>query len=159
MRARVRTGFTLIELMVVIAVIALLAALTTGVYVAVKKNSARNAVRGELTLLASAIEIYQARKNCLPIATLHDGAADPDGAYENFEVIRQVNGIMSGPPLLKVPDDRRNAAGSFTDRWGTPFRVLFFKVKPTDKKPKRFEVYSCGPNRKWESGAADDIGQ
>jgi len=63
---RTRSAFTLIELMVVIGVITVLAALTFPAVKKVKENATRRKVKAELQQIAVAIESYKARYNTYP---------------------------------------------------------------------------------------------
>ncbi len=150
-------GFTLIELMVVIAVIGVLAALTVTAAMRVRITMRIRGARADGQRLAQAIEAYQALRNFLPVQLAYDAETDADADYENCDIIKQVNGIMSRDPLLKLERRELNAAGSFKDPWGRPFRVVMWKDKPTDQFFKYFEVYSCGMNRKWDMGNEDDL--
>lgn len=61
-----RSGFTLIELMVVIGIITVLAALTFPAVKKVKENVTRRKVKAELQQIAVAIDSYKARYNTYP---------------------------------------------------------------------------------------------
>jgi prepilin-type N-terminal cleavage/methylation domain-containing protein len=155
-RSRSR-GFTLVELLVVITVIALLAALTISAAMKVRITMRVRVARGSASRMGQAVEAYQALMNFLPVHTLYDPEADADDYYQNYEIINQLNGVMSRDPLLKLEEEEMNEKGSFKDPWGKPFRVVMWKERPTDQVYKYFQVYSCGQNAKWEFGNGDDV--
>jgi type II secretory pathway pseudopilin PulG len=170
--------------MVVIAVIGILAALTVTAAMKVRSTMRVRGARADAQRLAQALEAYQALRNFLPVHNFYNANTDGDLVYENCDVIRQINGIMSRDPLLKLERRELSAAGSFKDPWGRPFRIVMWKDgepftdldqngdwdsgEPyTDQNSngkwdgdqffKYFEVYSCGENAKWEMGAGDDL--
>jgi len=150
-------GFTLVEMIVVIAVIAILATISVSVAMRVRVYMREREARGSAGRLAQAIEAYQAQTNFLPAHNIYDPETDADEDYQNYEIISQLNGIMSRDPLMKLESEERNEYGSFKDPWGRAFRVLMWKEKPSDALFKYFQVYSCGQNARWEMGTGDDL--
>jgi prepilin-type N-terminal cleavage/methylation domain-containing protein len=65
-RPQSRSGFTLVELLVVIAVIAILASLIFPITAAVNKNKIRSRTQSELAQLETAIESYKAKLGFYP---------------------------------------------------------------------------------------------
>jgi type IV pilus assembly protein PilE len=62
-RIRVRDGFTLIELMIVVAIIAIIAAIAIPSYVGIQKRAARSEAKANLEAIALALEGYMAENN------------------------------------------------------------------------------------------------
>jgi hypothetical protein len=62
---------------------------------------------------------------------------------------------MNRDPFLELAASETNTLGSFKDPWKRPYRVVMWKDQPTDALNKYFQVYSCGPNTKWEHGKND----
>jgi type II secretory pathway pseudopilin PulG len=146
-----------VELLVVIAVISILAALTVTAAMKVRQTMRVRVARGSASRLAQSIEAYQTLMNFLPVHTIYDPEADADDVYQNFEIIDQLNGVMSRDPLIKLEEEEKNEYGSFKDSWGRAYRVVMWKERPEDAHYKYFRVYSCGQNAKWEMGAGDDL--
>jgi type IV pilus assembly protein PilE len=78
MRARVATvgGFTLIELMIVVAVIAILAAIVLPSFQNSIRKARRTDARGALTTVAQLLERYNTEKNTYVGASLGNAATD-----------------------------------------------------------------------------------
>lgn len=157
-----RRGFTLIELIVVIALITILATLTVSAVFKVKEQSRIKAARSGAARLAQAVEAYQVQVGYLPThfgkigATLYsfDPENNPDASYENWPVITQINGVMSRDQLFRLAASELNGLGSFKDPWGRPYRVVMWREAGATYD-KFFQVYSCGSNMKWEHGVSD----
>ena len=66
MKRAKRSGFTLVELLTVIAIIALLAALILGLAANAQKSAARNKAEAEITQLQSYVTDYQMRYGQVP---------------------------------------------------------------------------------------------
>ena len=66
MKRSVRAGFTLVEVLTVIAIIALLAALILGLAANAQKSAARNKAEAEITQLQSYVTDYQMRSGQVP---------------------------------------------------------------------------------------------
>ena len=147
-----RRGFTLVELMVVITVIGILAALTVSAAFQVRYSMRIRTARASAGRMAQAIETYKALQGFLP-AGAH---LTYEAGYENDDVIQQLNGVMNRPELFKLGGSELNAAGSFKDPWGEPFRLVLWKESDDDAVCRFFQVYSCGPNCTWEGGRGQD---
>ena len=157
-----RLGFTLIELIVVIAIIIILATLTVSAVFKAKETSRLKAARAGAARLAQAVEAYQVQVGYLPTHFGKIGAAlysfdpenDADTKYENWPVLQQINGVMNRDQLFRVAAGELNAAGSFKDPWGRPYRVVMWREAGATYD-KFFQVYSDGSNMKWEHGVND----
>jgi hypothetical protein len=123
----------------------------------VRKTMRIREARASASRLAQALEAYQAQMNLLPVHKVYDAESDADGFYQNSEIIAQLNGIMRRDPLMMLEEEERNEYGSYKDPWGRPFRVIMWKALPGDAYYRYFQIYSCGPNAKWELGAEDDL--
>jgi prepilin-type N-terminal cleavage/methylation domain-containing protein len=74
------TAFTLIEILVVISIIALLAALVVYILPAAKEKSVRSRIKTELAGLETAINSYQQKRGFYPPDNTNNGALQPDPA-------------------------------------------------------------------------------
>ena len=137
---RSRNAFTLVELLTVIAVIGILAAITFGISTGVFERQARARAQAELATLASALESYRAQYGSYPIAD------DQDWNGENSEVLYQAltgqiapDGTPLAPkkkPLVDVSkfdlddesdkeDQALSGDNAFLDPWGRPYGYQF----------------------------------
>ncbi|NCC20499.1 prepilin-type N-terminal cleavage/methylation domain-containing protein [Candidatus Saccharibacteria bacterium] len=69
-------GFTIVELLIVIVVIAILAAISIAAYVNIQERARFSAMRGELASINKAIQLYYAENGYYPI-TPSGGAGQP----------------------------------------------------------------------------------
>ena len=93
--ARAPAGFTLVELMIVVAILATIASLAVPIYGSVRKTAMDTVVVQELRVLQQGIDMYFLRNGSLPetLADLPDNSElkDPWGSpyqYLNFETIK-----------------------------------------------------------------------
>lgn len=88
-----RRGFTLIELLVVIAVMGILAALIFPVTRAVSRNKVRSRTRTEMEQVATAIEIYKAKRGHYPPDNVNPltKAANPSTNQLYYELVGTTN--------------------------------------------------------------------
>ena len=155
-------GFTLVEMVVVIAIITILATLAVSAIFRVKYNSRINAAKASAIRLCQALEAYQAQMGRLPgypgnvyVSDLitHEPGVTP---YDNWQIVEQLNGIRHRDPFLRIKLSETSPNGGFKDPWGHPYRVWMWPGKRSDGSDEPldrfFQVYSDGPNMKWERG-------
>jgi len=119
---RSRGGFTLVELMVVIAIIALLAALVFPMIQRAQKAADLRKAQIEVEALASALRAYLQEYSRWPVGNAAEGdvnitivkilTAHPDARTQN----------PRGRIFLRLNTVATNASGAVIDPWGNPYR-------------------------------------
>lgn len=127
-------GFTLIEIMVVVVILGIMAALVVPNIAGRQEQAQRTAVESDLNALANALEFYRL-----------DNFTYPSTEQGLEALVTQPSGY---------PEARRWKSGGYlrrlpTDPWGTPYQYL--------SSGERFELYSLGADGQegGEGGAAD----
>ncbi|MEM1057793.1 MAG: prepilin-type N-terminal cleavage/methylation domain-containing protein [Verrucomicrobiota bacterium] len=77
-------AFTLVELLVVMAIITVLAALTLGAFSGIQGEASRSRAAAEIKALSVALEDYRRENGVFPYATLLAASEDPDGDPFNY---------------------------------------------------------------------------
>jgi general secretion pathway protein G len=129
-RARVRDGFTLIELMIVMVIIVLLASVGVAIYGNSVKNSREVVLRADLTEMRKALDAYYADKQKYP-ASLEDLVTekylrkvpvDPITNTADWQTTMSERDPANPSADPGISDVKSNASGTAID--GTPYSEL-----------------------------------
>ncbi|MDX1947604.1 MAG: type II secretion system major pseudopilin GspG [Pirellulaceae bacterium] len=129
---RRRRGFTLMEVLLVLAILVILGSFVTVGYIQLQKNANKDATKSQISMLESAIEHYELNVGRLP--------SDLDG-LRNLPADLKNPAKWSGPYIKgELPKDA----------WGNDFHY-----EVTDEKTSTFRIWSDGPDQ--QGGSDDDI--
>ncbi len=133
MKKRIQTGFTLIEIMVVVVILGILGALLVPNIISKPEEARVSAAKNDLRAVGTALEFYMLDNSTYPSTEqgLEALVSEPSGYPEPR------NWNAEGY-LDKIP----------TDPWGEPY--LYFS-----EGTRHFEIYSFGADRK-EGGESFD---
>ena len=147
-RRHVQGGFTLMELLLVVALISVLAGLALGAMQGMKQRAATTRARSELALLSQALEHYRQLYGDYPQV-----ADAPEGLYAALAgLVGPTGSALRGPNLadglgvtcrrVEQPD----GAGCFVDPWDNPYQFVYF-TRPvgTGEMEHGYVLYSVGP--------------
>ena len=123
--ARTRSGFTLIEIMVVIAVLAILAALVAPNIFSHLGTAKDVAAKSQMEMIGAALDAYRL-----------DNGRYPTSA-QGLEVLRTEPTIEPRPRNWRGPYLRREVP---LDPWGTPYQF----VSPGEANPNAYDLLSYG---------------
>lgn len=154
-------GFTLIELMVVIAIISVLATLSMGIISVVGNQNRIAAANADIQRLSLALQQYFQHAGRFP-PTSEDhrdnyvmygaltGDTNHDGVYtpgEDGDIPR--NHRYWRGPYVQLDRAKTDEKGNFLDPWGEPYRYLENRTEAPrfEVNPNSFLLYSCGPDR------------
>jgi len=132
-RIRRRRGFTLMEILLVLAILVVLGSMVGVGYVKIQQNAMKNSARAQITLLEDAVKTYMIDVGSPPSALDYLIQPPPDLANPNK---------WAGPYL-----DKQNLP---QDPWNQSYQYEI--VDPANGK---FQIWSNGPDM--QPGSADDI--
>ncbi len=147
-----RIGLTLVEILIVLAVIALLATMVIGIASSIYTKAKEKATKATITLLESALEEYKDFENEFPMADTQDPNLNCEKLYT------ELNRIPSSRVILEKLDDSaiKNKYGAVDsppeiyDSWGIVLNYIY------DPNHTNFPwLSSAGPDREHDN--LDDI--
>ena len=153
-------GLSLVEMLIVVAVIALLATMVIGVASRIDNQSKEKGLEITFTLLESALEEYREYQGAFPVPPVgnFNSVAERAAAYSEY-LYGQLYSIPSSRKILekinislikhKVDSGAVPPVPEIYDPWGMP---LDYRYEPGDSFP---ELVSAGPDKIF--GNADDI--
>jgi general secretion pathway protein G len=137
-RARPRAGFTLIEVLLVMAILVILGSLAGGMFIRVKQNADVSAARAQIGLFKQPIHMFQLNTNQFPTTAQGlDALLNPPADLANANK-------WQGPYMDQNPLP--------LDPWGQPYQYMC----PGRANPDTFDIWSVGPDG--QDNTADDIG-
>jgi len=141
-RRRVRRGFTLIEILLVLAIIGMLAGVTIFAIGGIGKRARIDTTKAILETVANALDTYQLHIGHYP--SEEEGNLDALRVKPAFDT-EQLAGKWSGPYLKKAP----------ADAWSNPLSYEIRVATTADSTEPPFRLWSNGPDGM--SDTEDDI--
>jgi len=129
-KSKIENGFTLVEMLLVITIIGILAALVIPKMVGRSEQARQAATHADLSSIKTALDAFEVDNGYFP-KSLQDLLQQPNNA-KNWH----------GPYLDKVPQDP----------WGNPYLYYY----PGKHNQNSYDLLSVGPDGK--EGTEDDIG-
>jgi general secretion pathway protein G len=131
-RRAARRGFTLVEMLLVITIIGILAALVVPKMMGRSEQARQAAAQSDLAAIKTALDAYEV-----------DNGYFPKGK----------NGLMD---LIQSPRDARNWHGPYLDKLPQdPWGNYYLYVYPGKHNPAGYDLYSAGVDGK--AGTDDDV--
>lgn len=118
MKRTLRKGFTLVELLIVITVIAILAALVLSTAGYVQEKGARARAEAEIQAISAALESYKA-DNGDYVTQANNLDATASGNNRTF--LTNLCPVSGGKVYLEVTKGMTNAAGNLVDPFGNAY--------------------------------------
>jgi len=132
-RPRRRRGFTLMEVLLVLAILVVLGSMVTVGYMQIQKNANRDAAKGQIGLLEDAVQLYALNVGTCPTTQ---------------------QGLLA---LREAPSDLKNAA-----KWAGPYLSEELPIDPWGQayqyeqiSAEEFKIWSNGPDG--QQGSEDDV--
>lgn len=164
-----RSAFTLIELLTVIAIIAILAGITYGISAGIYQRQARTTAQAELSAISSALEAYRSQYGMYPIADTGNAVARGRVLFQALtnQIDPEGNDPRRGRPFIDIskvtlstPETGTDfsSVNYFVDPWGNPYQYGF-ENDPSQAEWRRFGylLFSDGPDgRNEEDGIPED---
>jgi prepilin-type N-terminal cleavage/methylation domain-containing protein len=148
-------AFTLIELLTVIAIIAILASISFGVISGVKERSAVSQAKAELSVLSQALESFKKQYGDYPQtkdeAELYAALSGRLGPKPSVGTISGKRFINASDLSVKAagggePTDYDAAGNYLADPWGNPYKYFYKnEADPTAWRSLSYILYSSGP--------------
>ena len=167
MARRSKTGFTLIEMMVVIGIVAVLIALLVPTLSLVKQRARIRATRALVDGISTALERYRVDFDDYPPSTAAGllGSVDPSSLYlylagpggKGLDTVQGGVTRHRDPYLTPAPEYVQRVGGQtlIVDAWGSP--LVFLNCKTHVElggtaagkchHPQSFDLYSVGPDK------------
>lgn len=114
-------GFTLVELLVVISIIAILAVVGITVFSGVQKSARDTKRRADLKAIAMALEIYKSSNNIYPMT--------PSGHWFCSDLASEWLVVLPPIYMINVPLDPKNTGGI---PWGAGFTYCYYSDAGAD---------------------------
>jgi prepilin-type N-terminal cleavage/methylation domain-containing protein len=132
-----RKGFTLIELMIVIAIIIILAAIAIPNYLRMTDRARRSRVAGDFTSIATALEAYSVDWGTYPIMTT---VGTPEAIGKNVHatadshIMLELEGTGTAAPEVNIPTDTTltGEAGGINYIKSETLWAIYNPFNPTD---------------------------
>lgn len=113
------SAFTMIELLIVIAIIAILAGLILNTAGHIQKEGARNRAKTEIAALETALERYKADNGDYPMGTNRAGNT-------NFNLLTNLMPTNSGSKVyFEITKGMTNSSGYLSDPFGTTYGYTY----------------------------------
>ena len=116
-----RQGFTLVELLVVISIIAILAGILLPTVVNAFKKASDAQVRTELKSIETAVKAYVNEYSKLPLED--DWHGDPDMNLTEAQAKLTIARLVGGNPRKIVFLESNTSDGTFLDPWDVQYRM------------------------------------
>jgi general secretion pathway protein G len=134
-----RRGFTLLEVLIVLAILGVIAAMVVPRFLTQQQSANIKATQTSIYGLESAVELY----------AVDNQGEFPQGGQEVLELLMQprtdpTTGRTLGTVLDKPP----------LDAWG---QMLYYEYPNTKVSVDKPAVWSSGPDRKNDNGSGDDV--
>jgi len=140
-------GFTLVELLVVVAILGILASLVTAGAQAARRRGAMTKAKSTIAALETAIAMYEGDLGEYPsmgnaglISALQDDPNDAD---------------WNGPYMEFKEEELKD--GQLLDPWGQAYSYVSVNGGSPQHRERSFDLWSFGPNREDDGGTGDDI--
>ena len=173
-------SFTLIELLAVITVIAMLAAIVMGMAGYAKQKSNISRTKAEVVVIGMAIESFKIDHGQYPTSSIARATGVFSGggtlspvitngsllylqlvtpkSYYNFKPAQLLVYTNSTTIIYGTGTQTFNAFTCLIDPWGHPYNYYrTYPVQTDQVNQTTFDLWSCGPNGANENGGGDDI--
>lgn len=134
---RRRRGFTLIEVMLVLVILVLLAALSVPLYSQYQRQANRNAARSQIGAMKTPLSAYQLNLGYFP------------STQQGLEALLSPPADLANPAKWEGPYLDGNYIP--VDPWDQPYQYQY----PGTNNPQTYDLWSLGPDG--QSGTEDDI--